>query len=108
MIQTLNSGSWCNPPARGLGLHPTAGTGVPLLDAYLWVKRPGQSDGTCDAQGGARAWDYSLYTQPEWPAAAAEQATFDPLWGLYDPIAGAWFPQQALDLAQRANPPLLH
>ena len=107
VIQALTSGSWCNPPARGLGLHPTANTGVALLDAYLWVKTPGQSDGTCDAQGGARAWDYTLYTLPGWPADAAGQATFDPLWGLYDPSAGAWFPQQALDLAQRANPPLL-
>jgi endoglucanase len=107
VIQTLTSGSWCNPPARGLGTHPTANTGVALLDAYLWVKTPGQSDGTCDAAGGARAWNYADYTQPTWPTDAADQALFDPLWGLDDPAAGAWFPQQALDLAQRANPPLL-
>ena len=107
VIQTLNAGSWCNPPGRGLGLRPTANTGVALLDAYLWVKTPGQSDGTCDAQGGARAWDYSLYTQPGWPTDASGQATFDPLWGLFDPIAGAWFPSQALELAQKANPSLL-
>lgn len=107
VIQTLTGGSWCNPAGRGLGAHPTANTGVPLLDAYLWVKTPGQSDGTCDAAGGARAWDYSAYTQPGWPTDAAGQSVFDPLWGLDDPIAGAWFPQQALDLAQRANPALL-
>jgi endoglucanase len=107
VVTTLTNGSWCNPPARGLGTHPTANTGVSLLDAYLWVKTPGQSDGTCDAAGGARAWDYADYTQPGWPTDAAGQAVFDPLWGLDDPIAGAWFTQQALDLAQRANPPLL-
>ena len=107
VVQTLTNGSWCNPPARGLGTHPTANTGVSLLDAYLWVKTPGESDGTCDAAGGARAWDYADYTQPGWPTDAADQALFDPLWGLDDPIAGAWFPQQALDLAQRANPALL-
>jgi endoglucanase len=107
VVQTLTNGNWCNPPARGLGIHPTANTGVPLLDAYLWVKTPGESDGTCDAAGGARAWDYADYTQPGWPTDAAGQAVFDPLWGLDDPIAGAWFPQQALDLAQRANPKLL-
>ena len=38
---------------------------------------------------------------------ATSQALFDPLWGLVDPAAGAWFPQQALDLAKRANPALL-
>src|SRR6202050_340235 len=107
VVQTLTNGSWCNPPARGLGTHPTANTGVSLLDAYLWVKTPGESDGTCDAAGGARAWDFADYTQPGWPTDVADQAVFDPLWGLDDPIAGAWLPQQALDLAQRANPALL-
>jgi endoglucanase len=71
------------------------------------VKTPGQSDGTCDAAGGARAWDYTDYSQAQWPTDAADQAVFDPLWGLDDPIAGSWFPQQAIDLAQRANPSLL-
>lgn len=106
-VHTLAIGRWCNPPGRGLGSHPTAKTGVPLLDAELWIKTPGQSDGTCDAQGGARAWDYSAYTQPGWPTDAAGQATFDPLWGLVNPAAGAWFPQEALGLAQNAVPSLL-
>jgi endoglucanase len=106
VITTLNNGGWCNPPVRGLGAPPTASTGIALLDAYLWVKTPGQSDGTCDSAGGARAWDYSVYEAAGWPTTAAQQATFDPLWGLYDPTAGTWFPQQALDLAQHANPPL--
>ena len=106
VVQTIQNGSWCNPPGRGLGYRPTANTGFPLLAAVLWIKTPGQSDGTCDASGGARAWDYTAYTLPGWPADSAAQATFDPLWGLADPAAGAWFPQQALDLARRANPPL--
>src|ERR1700730_14485162 len=32
VISTLQSGNWCNPPGSGLGLHPTANTGAPLLD----------------------------------------------------------------------------
>lgn len=107
VITTLSGGDWCNPPGRGLGVRPTANTGVALLDAFLWVKTPGESDGTCDAAGGARAWDYLDYSLPGWPTDTAGQSVFDPLWGLDDPIAGAWFPQQALDLAKRANPPLL-
>jgi endoglucanase len=77
-----------------------------LLDAYLWVKTPGQSDGQCDAAGGVRAWDYTIYTQPGWPTTTSAESLFDPLWGLNDPAAGAWFPQHALQLAQNANPPL--
>ena len=107
VVQTLQNGSWCNAPGRGLGQTSTANTSVPLLDAYLWVKTPGESDGTCDAAGGVRAWDFSLYTQPGWPTDPSAQSLFDPLWGLNDPAAGAWFPQEALDLARHANPPLL-
>jgi endoglucanase len=106
VISTLVSGNWCNPTGRGLGIRPTADTGVPLLDAYLWVKTPGQSDGQCDAAGGVRAWDYPAYTQPSWPTTASAQSLFDPLWGLADPAAGDWFPQQALQLAQLAAPAL--
>ncbi|MEU6487957.1 glycoside hydrolase family 6 protein [Streptomyces sp. NPDC046887] len=54
--------SWCNPPGRALGETPTAETGDPKVDAYLWIKRPGESDGDC--KGGPRAgeWypDYAL------------------------------------------------
>lgn len=39
--------SWCNPTGRALGRAPTAQTDDPALDAYLWVKRPGESDGEC-------------------------------------------------------------
>jgi endoglucanase len=106
VIAALATGSWCDPPDSGLGLRPTTRTGTPLLDAYLWVKTPGQSDGQCDAAGGVRAWDYSLYTQPGWPTDPAAQRLFDPLWGTNDPAAGAWFPQQALQLAQDASPSL--
>ena len=106
VISALATGNWCNPPGAGLGAKPTASTGIPLLDAYLWVKTPGQSDGQCDSAGGVRAWDYTAYTQPAWPADAAGQALFDPLWGIDDPAAGGWFPQEALQLAQDASPSL--
>lgn len=39
--------SFCNPPDRALGEIPTTNTGLPLVDALLWVKRPGESDGAC-------------------------------------------------------------
>ncbi len=37
--------AWCNPPGRAVGRLPTAETGDPLCDAFLWVKPPGESDG---------------------------------------------------------------
>ncbi|HTJ69970.1 MAG TPA: glycoside hydrolase family 6 protein [Actinospica sp.] len=44
--------TWCDPAGRALGATPTANTGDPLVDAYLWVKDPGQADG-CAASAGA-------------------------------------------------------
>jgi len=32
---------WCNPPRRGLGVAPTTDTSNPMVDAYLWINRPG-------------------------------------------------------------------
>jgi endoglucanase len=104
VISGLQGGNWCNAFGAGAGLRPTASTGQPLLDAYLWVKTPGQSDGSCDIAGGARAWDFTAYNP--WNLATDAQSHFDPLWGLVDPAAGVWFPEQALQLAQLANPRL--
>jgi endoglucanase len=104
VISALNAANWCNPPGAGLGLRPTANTRVPLLDAYLWIKTPGESDGSCDIAGGARAWDYTQHNP--WGLTGEAQTHFDPLWGMVDPAAGAWFPEQALQLAQNATPPL--
>jgi endoglucanase len=41
--------TWCNPPGRALGEKPTDDPGIPRLDALLWIKYPGESDGPCRA-----------------------------------------------------------
>ncbi|MFG2647449.1 glycoside hydrolase family 6 protein [Streptomyces sp. NPDC048436] len=38
-------GEWCDPAGRALGQSPTLRTGRARIDAYLWVKPPGESDG---------------------------------------------------------------
>jgi endoglucanase len=78
--------TWCNPPGRGVGTRPTANTGVPLADAYLYVKTVGESDGTC-TRGTAGPGD------PEYG-------------GAVDPAAGAWWPAQASGLVGNAVPAL--
>jgi len=40
--------SWCNPRGRALGAQPTTDTAGAHADAYLWLKRVGESDGSCD------------------------------------------------------------
>ena len=53
---------WCNPPGRALGEPPTVDTADPLVDAYLWIKSPGESDGECRGAPAAGEWypDYAL------------------------------------------------
>jgi endoglucanase len=60
-------------------------TGDPLLDAYVWVKVPGESDGPC---------------------LRGTKGPRDPLRNVVDPPAGEWFPDMALELARGAVPPL--
>lgn len=77
---------WCNPPGRGLGRRPTLDSSNPYVAAFLWIKIPGESDGQC-LRGMAG------------PA--------DPERGITAPPAGGWFPEQARELIEFANPPIL-
>jgi endoglucanase len=56
---------WCDPSGRALGQVPTAASGDTAVDAYLWVKPPGESDGCVDPAG---TFDpnlaYALATNP--------------------------------------------
>jgi endoglucanase len=63
-------GQWCNPPGRALGVDPTTNTGHALVDAYLWIKVPGESDGTCNGGPSAGGWwpEYALGLAQRRPA----------------------------------------
>ncbi|NIZ91681.1 glycoside hydrolase family 6 protein [Kineococcus rubinsiae] len=55
--------TWCNPAGRALGPVPTSSTGRANADAYLWVKRVGESDGECGrGEPAAGTWwpDYAI------------------------------------------------
>jgi endoglucanase len=61
-----SNGEWCNPLGRAIGEKPTTQTGNKLVDAFLWIKIPGQSDGNSGECHGsnfpAGTWwpDYAL------------------------------------------------
>lgn len=57
-----SNGEWCNPSGRSLGMWPTYNTGNTLIDAFLWLKKPGESDGTCNGGPSAGTWwpEYAL------------------------------------------------
>ncbi|MFJ8466165.1 glycoside hydrolase family 6 protein [Streptomyces swartbergensis] len=51
-------GTWCDPAGRKLGRAPTLSTGEDRIDAYLWVKLPGESDG-CKGKPGTFTASYA-------------------------------------------------
>jgi len=51
-------GDWCDPAGRRLGRAPTLSTGEARIDAYLWVKLPGESDG-CEGTPGTFSPSYA-------------------------------------------------
>jgi cellulose 1,4-beta-cellobiosidase len=84
--------NWCNINRAGLGIPPTVSTtssGLNNIDAYFWVKPPGESDGTSDTTA----------------------VRYDPHCGSVDsvkpaPEAGNWFSTYFVMLANNANPSL--
>ncbi|MDQ1021055.1 endoglucanase [Streptomyces afghaniensis] len=51
-------GTWCDPAGRKLGRTPTLSTGEDRIDAFLWVKLPGESDG-CKGRPGTFTASYA-------------------------------------------------
>ena len=82
------SGQWCNAKGAGAGPRPTAETGSGAIDAYFWIKPPGESDGTSDTS--------SERYDPACGKAAAMKGA---------PEAGLWFHEQFVMLVQNAEPP---
>jgi len=82
-------GYWCNNEGAGLGERPVADPATGL-DAYVWIKPPGESDGTSDP------------TAPRFDAFCAKENA-----AKNAPQAGEWFPSYLLDLVKNASPPLL-
>jgi cellulose 1,4-beta-cellobiosidase len=81
-------GRWCNIKGAGLGERPRAAP-APFIDAYFWIKPPGESDGISDP------------TQPRFDAECASDESAPGA-----PQAGVWFQSYFVDLVRNAVPPL--
>lgn len=64
----LGGTSWCNPEGRGLGSPPQVMSGA--LDALLWIKIPGESDGSCNGGPASGGW------WPEYALSLIQRAAF--------------------------------
>lgn len=100
----LNPGNWCNQSGAGLGERPQAAP-ASGIDAYVWMKPPGESDGSSkfienpDGKGFDRMCDPTYEGNP--------RNNYNMSGALPDaPISGAWFSAQFQQLMQNAYPPL--
>jgi cellulose 1,4-beta-cellobiosidase len=80
-------GNWCNVVGTGFGRRPSTATDDPLLDAWVWVKPGGESDGTSDTT--ADRYDHKCGSPDALKPA---------------PEAGQWFQAYFVQLLQNANP----
>jgi cellulose 1,4-beta-cellobiosidase len=96
-------GLWCNQSGAGLGERPQASPpGFPAshLDAFVWVKPPGDSDGASsliandEGKGFDRMCDPTFLTQYNVLSNALPNA----------PLSGHWFHNQFVQLVQNALP----
>lgn len=60
VIDTARNGvsvsGWCNPTGAAIGQAPSTNTGNSLVDAFVWAKVPGESDGNCNGGPSAGQW----------------------------------------------------
>ncbi|MFF5367191.1 glycoside hydrolase family 6 protein [Streptomyces sp. NPDC013187] len=100
----IHAGNWCNQSGAGIGERPTAAPAAGI-DAYVWVKPPGESDGSSAAVPNDEGKGFDRMCDPTYggnprngnnPSGSLPNA----------PVAGHWFSAQFRQLMQNAYPPL--
>ncbi|MEU6594162.1 glycoside hydrolase family 6 protein [Streptomyces sp. NPDC046881] len=98
-------GLWCNVGGAGLGRPPQAApSGYPdsHLDAFLWVKPPGESDGASTDVPNDEGKAADPMCDPGYAPPGAGGNKTGALPGA--PLAGQWFPEQFAMLVKNAHP----
>ena len=100
----IHAGNWCNQSGAGLGERPTAAP-ESGIDAYVWIKPPGESDGSSMEIANSDGKGFDPMCDPTY---AGNERNGNSMTGALPnaPISGAWFSDQFQELMQNANPPL--
>lgn len=98
-----NRGLWCNVSGAGLGEPPQAnppGHDASHLQAYVWIKPPGQSDGTSASTTNSQGKMPDPNCNPDYTTSYGVLTGALPS----SPLAGQWFAAQFVQLVQNAYP----
>ncbi|MFF4650613.1 glycoside hydrolase family 6 protein [Streptomyces sp. NPDC001380] len=100
----IHAGNWCNQSGAGLGERPAASP-APNIDAYVWVKPPGESDGASSAVANDEGKGFDRMCDPTYTGNARNGNN---LTGALPnaPLAGHWFSAQFQELLKNAYPPV--
>jgi cellulose 1,4-beta-cellobiosidase len=100
----IHAGNWCNQSGAGLGERPRSAPATGI-DAYVWVKPPGESDGSSSLIPNDEGKGFDQMCDPTYAGNARNGNSMS---GALPnaPISGAWFAAQFAELMQNANPPL--
>ncbi|MEV0215845.1 glycoside hydrolase family 6 protein [Micromonospora sp. NPDC050695] len=100
----IHLGNWCNQSGAGIGERPRANP-EPGIDAYVWVKPPGESDGSSKEIPNTEGKGFDRMCDPTYGGNARNGN--NPSGALANaPISGAWFSAQFQELMRNAYPAL--
>jgi cellulose 1,4-beta-cellobiosidase len=100
----FQKGNWCNASGAGLGERPRAAP-EPGIDAYVWIKPPGESDGSSTFIPNDEGKGFDRMCDPTYGGNARNNN--NPTGALPNaPLSGHWFVEQFQELLRNAFPPL--
>ncbi|MGA5898497.1 glycoside hydrolase family 6 protein [Streptomyces venetus] len=100
----IHPGNWCNQSGAGLGERPKAAPAAGI-DAYVWMKPPGESDGSSKAIPNDEGKGFDRMCDPTYEGNPRNNNHMSG--ALPDaPLSGQWFSAQFRQLMQNAYPPL--
>ena len=100
----IHAGNWCNQAGAGLGERPRANP-APGIDAYVWVKPPGESDGASEEIPNDEGKSFDRMCDPTYEGNSLNG--YNKTGALPNaPISGHWFSAQFQELMRNAYPPL--
>lgn len=98
-------GAWCNPDGAGIGERPQvepAGYPESHLDAFVWVKPPGESDGSSEEIPNDQGKHFDRMCDPTFASPKLDGLLTGALGGA--PLSGQWFEAQFEMLVANAYP----
>ncbi|HKS44386.1 MAG TPA: glycoside hydrolase family 6 protein [Amycolatopsis sp.] len=100
----IHVGNWCNQSGAGLGERPRA-TPASEIDAYVWMKPPGESDGSSSPIPNNEGKGFDPMCDPTYTGNVRNG--YNMSGALPDaPLSGHWFSTQFQQLLANAYPPL--